>query len=140
MHMDETRHAIIGKEVSNFEAEIPKRKTSFQKLPPEDKIFEGTTVYDTTWQEPSKAMHDCHLRRPWQLTALINEDALLLRRNKYIVKEKESQGTPYQAIKSGGDTLGPARTLNQLQKWLWIRKGRVRSLQEMKPVLIDPRE
>ncbi|XP_034371627.1 SAM domain-containing protein SAMSN-1 isoform X2 [Arvicanthis niloticus] len=138
---EETGQAFnkLGVEVSNFEAETPKRKTSFQKLPPEDKIFEGTTVYDTTWQEPSKAAHDCHLRRPWQLTALINEDGLLLRRNKHIVQEKESQGTPYQAIKSGGDPLGSARTLNRLQKWLWIRKARVPSLQEGKPVLIDPR-
>nr|XP_034371629.1 SAM domain-containing protein SAMSN-1 isoform X4 [Arvicanthis niloticus] len=102
---EETGQAFnkLGVEVSNFEAETPKRKTSFQKLPPEDKIFEGTTVYDTTWQEPSKAAHDCHLRRPWQLTALINEDGLLLRRNKHIVQEKESQGTPYQRSSSFGN-------------------------------------
>ncbi|EDK98273.1 SAM domain, SH3 domain and nuclear localization signals, 1, isoform CRA_b [Mus musculus] len=42
------------------------------------------------------------------------------------------------AIKSGGDPVGSMRTLNRLQKWLWIRKARVPSLQEVKPVLIDP--
>ncbi|XP_052596975.1 putative uncharacterized protein ENSP00000383407 [Peromyscus californicus insignis] len=69
---------------------------SFQKLPSEDKTFEGTAVSDTTWKEPSKPVHAFHLRRPCELTALINEDGFLLKKNIDIVQGKESQGSSHQ--------------------------------------------
>ncbi|MBZ3876594.1 hypothetical protein SUZIE_138720 [Sciurus carolinensis] len=60
-------HHDLFMEVSNFDNEESKKKKSFRRFASENKIFEGKTVNDTIWQEPSKAENDSHIRRPCQL-------------------------------------------------------------------------
>ncbi|XP_068401819.1 SAM domain-containing protein SAMSN-1 isoform X1 [Eschrichtius robustus] len=105
----------------------------------ESKVFEGKTVNDTTWQEPSKPENDSHITRLCQLKDL-NEDDCLLSNNTHILQGKNLQGISYQAIKSGDDPVESVGTLKRLQKLVWTKKARVPSLNEMKPTSINLQE
>ncbi|XP_074245583.1 SAM domain-containing protein SAMSN-1 isoform X4 [Saimiri boliviensis] len=123
----------------------------------ENKIFEGKTVNDKTWQELSKHKNDSHIRRPCQLKD-INEDDFISN-SMHTLQGKTLQGTSCQvtsecwspfhyqrhveptldemAIKSGGDPVESMGTLKRLQKLVWTKKARVQSLDEVKPTLIN---
>ncbi|KAG3283754.1 hypothetical protein H1C71_041388 [Ictidomys tridecemlineatus] len=87
-------HHNLFMEVSNSDNEEPKKRKTFRRCTSENKIFEGKTVNDTIWQEPSKAENNSHIRRPCQLKDL-NEDGFILNTHMNTFQEKE-QGTSYQ--------------------------------------------
>ncbi|KAI4548544.1 hypothetical protein MG293_000874 [Ovis ammon polii] len=122
-------------EVSNFENGKTKRK-SIRRSMSESKVFEGKTVNDTIWQEPSKSENDSHIRRLSQLKDL-NEDDFLSSHNAHTLQGKKLQGISYQTVKSGDDPVESIGTLKRLQKLVWIKKARVPSLNEMKPTSIN---
>ncbi|XDA70893.1 hypothetical protein R6Z07F_001254 [Ovis aries] len=126
---------FIVDEVSNFENGKTKRK-SIRRSMSESKVFEGKTVNDTIWQEPSKSENDSHIRRLSQLKDL-NEDDFLSSHNAHTLQGKKLQGISYQTVKSGDDPVESIGTLKRLQKLVWIKKARVPSLNEMKPTSIN---
>nr|XP_058921625.1 SAM domain-containing protein SAMSN-1 isoform X1 [Kogia breviceps] len=128
-------HNSLFMEVSHFENAKPKRK-SIRRSMSESKVFEGKTVNDTTWQEPSKPENDSHIRKLCQLKDL-NEDDFLLSNNRHTLQGKKLQGISYQAIKSDDDPVESVGTLKRLQKLVWTKKARVPSLNEMKPTSIN---
>ncbi|XP_065731966.1 SAM domain-containing protein SAMSN-1 [Phocoena phocoena] len=128
-------HNNLFMEVSHFENAKPERK-SIRRSMSESKVFEGKTVNDTTWQEPSKPENDSHIRRLCQLKDL-NEDDFLLSNNRHTLQGRKLQGISYQAIKSGDDPVESVGTLKRLQKLVWTKKARVPSLNEMKPTSIN---
>ncbi|TEA25355.1 hypothetical protein DBR06_SOUSAS3010027, partial [Sousa chinensis] len=87
-------HNNLFMEVSHFENAKPERK-SIRRSMSESKVFEGKTVNDTTWQEPSKPENDSHIRRLCQLKDL-NEDDFLLSNNRHTLQGKKLQGISYQ--------------------------------------------
>ncbi|XP_070453693.1 SAM domain-containing protein SAMSN-1 isoform X1 [Equus przewalskii] len=123
-------------EVSNFEKAKPKRK-SIQRSMSENKVFEGKTVNDTLWQEPSKPENDSHIRRLCQLKDVSEDDDFLLSNNIQTLQGKRLQGISHQAIRPGGDPVESMGTLKRLQKLVWTKKARVPSLDETKPTLIN---
>ncbi|KAM9201556.1 SAM domain-containing protein SAMSN-1 isoform 1-T1 [Dugong dugon] len=148
----------LSKEFSNVDNAKPKKQKSIQRSMSENKVFEGKTVNDTIWQEPSKPENDSHIRRPCQLKDL-NEDGFLLSNNIHTLQGKKLQGISCQvtseccspsqyhrhvkptanemAVKSGGDPVGSMGTLNRLQKLVSTKKASVQSRDEVKPTLIN---
>ncbi|XP_069434718.1 putative uncharacterized protein ENSP00000383407 isoform X2 [Ovis canadensis] len=89
-------HSNLFMEVSNFENGKTKRK-SIRRSMSESKVFEGKTVNDTIWQEPSKSENDSHIRRLSQLKDL-NEDDFLSSHNAHTLQGKKLQGISYQVM------------------------------------------
>uniref|UniRef100_F6ZWG6 SAM domain-containing protein SAMSN-1 n=1 Tax=Equus caballus TaxID=9796 RepID=F6ZWG6_HORSE len=89
-------------EVSNFEKAKPKRK-SIQRSMSENKVFEGKTVNDTLWQEPSKPENDSHIRRLCQLKDVSEDDDFLLSNNIQTLQGKRLQGISHQRSSSFGN-------------------------------------
>ncbi|XP_024587321.1 putative uncharacterized protein ENSP00000383407, partial [Neophocaena asiaeorientalis asiaeorientalis] len=87
-------------EVSHFENAKPERK-SIRRSMSESRVFEGKTVNDTTWQEPSKPENDSHIRRLCQLKDL-NEDDFLLSNNRHTLQGRKLQGISYQFVGGPG--------------------------------------
>ncbi|XP_054104921.2 SAM domain-containing protein SAMSN-1 isoform X1 [Callithrix jacchus] len=143
--------------VSHLENTKPKKRKLFRRFMSENKIFEGKTVNDKTWQELSKHKNDSHIRRPCQLKDLNEDD--FLSNNMHTLQGKTPQGTSCQitseywspfhyqrhveptldemAIKSGGDPVESMGTLKRLQKLVWTKKARGQILDEVKPTLIN---
>ncbi|XP_070311298.1 putative uncharacterized protein ENSP00000383407 [Odocoileus virginianus] len=89
-------HSNLFMEASNFENGKTKRK-SIRRSMSESKVFEGKTVNDTTWQEPSKSENDSHIRRLCQLKDL-NEDDFLPSHHTHTLQGKKLQGISYQVM------------------------------------------